>query len=189
MTVRILHVITLAVACIGLLIAAPAQAQEDPERSCSALLDEAQSAYLNGNYDAAIQQVAACLDQSGVEKEQAVRAYRLMSLAHLRQDELDAAREAIVNLLGVAPDYEADPVSDPPTYVSMVAIVRQEIQPQGAPAEAAEEERTPFFRRTSTWLGLGGVLLAGGAVAFFTVGGGIGGDGGAEPLPPPPGTP
>ena len=162
--------------------------QEAPP--CDSLVTEAQDRYLNGAYDEAIQQVSLCLDRSDVKADVAVRAYRLMSLAYLRQDELDAAREAIVNLLGVAPEYEPDPVQDPPTYVSMVAIVKQEIQPEGAPTEEAEDS-PGFFRRTSTWVVLSTTLVAGGVTAFLTLGGsgGGGGGGGTATLPPPPGTP
>lgn len=177
----------------GLLLASAglgprAHAQESPP--CDSLIADAQDRYLNGAYDAAIQQVSRCLERSDVEADLAVRAYRLMSLAHLRQDELDAAREAIVNLLGVAPNYEPDPVEDPPTYVSMVAIVKQEIQPAGGPPEDADEG-PGFFRRTSTWVVLSTTLVAGGVTAFLTLGGSGsgGGGGGAATLPPPPGTP
>ena len=167
-----------------------AHAQDTDVPPCEALVAEAQDRYLNGAYEAAIQRAAQCFDRSDVEAEDAVQAYRLISLAHLKLDELDAAREAIVNLLGVAPTYEPDPVQDPPTYVSMVAIVKQEVQPAGTSSDA-EEERPGFFRRTSTWVVLSTTLVAGGVTAFLTLGGEsiTGGGGGPTTLPPPPGTP
>jgi hypothetical protein len=117
----------------------------------------------------------------------------LLSLSHLRLNELQQARSAIVNIFGVRPEYEADPVEDPPEYVSLVSIVRRDVQPEAPPAEEQDDDRTPFFRRTSTWLGLAGSVAVGGVVTFLTLG--QGGDGGEEPppgpgqLPPPPSTP
>lgn len=188
-------VLLLVLMLLGIGWASPAWGQE-PQRdqqSCSTLIAAAETEYLNGSFQETIQLVSECLNQQGVTADEAVQAYRLLSLAYLKQNELEAAREAIVDLLGVRPTYEPDPVEDPPTYVSLVSIVRQEVHPEGLPAEQPDEERrTPFFKRTSTWLALGGTLLAGGAVAFFTVGGGgNGGGGGGQTmtLPLPPGTP
>lgn len=188
------------VGLIGLVGAPPALAQDST--SCEAAIAAGEEAYLNANFEQAINRVATCLDQQDVPNEQAVRAYRLMSLAHLRLNELQQARAAIVNILGRQPEYEADPIQDPPEYVSLVSIVKREVQPEGPPPAdqpPAEDDGTPFFSRTSTWLSILGSIAVGGVVTLVTLGqGGGGGDdggGGTTPptgpgqLPPPPGTP
>lgn len=184
---------------IGLTIGAaatPVMAQNQ-QVPCEAAINQAESAYLNGNFQEAINQVSLCLDRQDATEDQVVAANRLLSLSHLRLNELQQARAAIVNIFGVRPGYDADPVEDPPEYVSLVSIVRQEVQPEVPPAEGdAEDDRTPFFRRTSTWLSLIGSVAVGGVVTFLTLGqGGDDGGGGEppptgpDPLPPPPGTP
>ena len=178
------------------LLGAPAAWGQD-NTACETALTEGEEAYRNGNFDAAISRVSACLDQQNVPADEAVRAYRLVSLAHLRLNELQQARAAIVNIFGLRPGYEADPIEDPPEYVSLVSIVRREVQPEVPPAgaEPAEDDRTPFFKRGSTWLSILGSVAVGGVVTLLTLGqGGDDGCGGHQPtgpnhLPPPPGTP
>jgi len=191
-------VIVLAVAGFTLGAASTPVMAQNEQIPCENAINQAESAYLNGNFQEAINQVSLCLDRQDATEDQVVAANRLLSLSHLRLNELQQARAAIVNIFGVRPSYEADPVEDPPEYVSLVSIVRQEVQPEVPPAEgeAAEDGRTPFFRRTSTWLSLVGSLAVGGVVTFLTLGqGGDDGGGGEppptgpDPLPPPPGTP
>lgn len=171
----------------------PVAAQE--ATVCEEAFATAEAAYLNGAFDDAIRLLSPCLDRSEVPKEQAIPAYRLLSLAHLQKDELPEARAAIVNILSLRPAYEADPVEDPPSYVSLVSIVRREVQPALADEAPAEERRTPFFRRTSTWISIAGTLIVGGVVTMVATGtsddGGSGGDppGGQGALPDPPPTP
>jgi hypothetical protein len=183
--------------------APPAQAQTAVV--CERALAAAEEQYLDAEYDEALRLVAACLNQSDIPQQQAVSAYRLLALIHLKQDALDSARAAVVNLLGIDPTYTADPVNSPPAYVSLVAIVQRDLagraEAQAADstaAVAAEPGRTPFFRRTSTWVTLGGILVGSGVATALTIGGGGGGGstggGGGEPpgpgsLPIPPGTP
>jgi hypothetical protein len=174
---------------------APAAAQNEAP-TCEEAIEQGETAYLNGDFQEAISQVTACLDRQDVSEDQAVASYRLLSLSHLRLNELQQARRAIINIFGIRPSYEADPINDPPEYVSLVSIVRRDVQPEVPPADqSADDERTPFFKRTSTWLSLVGSVAVGGVVTFLTLGQGGGDDGGGggstgpDPLPAPPGTP
>jgi hypothetical protein len=171
----------------------PAQAQSNPV--CAQVLPSAEEQYLETNYDEALRLIAACLNQSDIPSGQAVSAYRLLALVHLKRDELEQARSAVLNLLGVEPDYVADPVASPPAYVSLVAIVKRDLQSTIAREEVAEpQRRRPFFRRTSTWVTIGGVLVGSGVATVLALGGGDGGGEeppptGPDPLPFPPTTP
>ena len=198
MTPCVLGLAFVLIALSGGVRSVAAQDTSQETTPCEEALGAAESAYLNGNFQEAIRLVSPCLDRDDVSEDQVVQAYRLLSLAHLQQNEMRQARAAIVNIFGIRPEYEADPVEDPPSYVSLVSIVRRDVQPAAAQAdeeEPAQDESTPFFRRTSTWLSIAGSLLVGGVVTIVTLGGGDdgggGGNGGEEPgqLPTPPGTP
>lgn len=185
------------------LVVSPAQAQTT--LVCERALATAEEQYLDAAYAEALRLVSACLNQPDVPSEQAVSAYRLLALIHLKQDELEEARAAVVNLLGIDPTYTADPINSPPAYVSLVSIVQRDLtgrlDEQAADStiagRSAEPDRKSFFRRTSTWVTIGGVLVGSGVATAFVLGSGgstPGGGGepppaGPSPLPIPPGTP
>jgi hypothetical protein len=155
---------------------------------CDRALDAADDQYREAAYGEALRLVSACLNQNDRSEAQSIRAYRQLALIHLKRDELDQARAAIVNLLGVDAGYQADPVSNPPAYVSLVTVVKENLQRTPEAVATAEPTRKkPFFRRTSTWVVLGGVLVGGGVAAAVAGGGGgssAGGGGGGLPVPP-----
>lgn len=166
---------------------------------CSNALDAAEDQYVNAEYEEARRLVAACLNQPDIPGEQVVSAYRLLALIYLKQDQLEQARSAIVNLLGIDPEYTADPVNNPPSYVSLVAIVRRDVsrEPEIAAATDSEKDdsgRRPFFRRSSTWITIGGIVVGSGVATVLALDSGSGGSGGGDPISPtalplPPGTP
>lgn len=166
-----------------------ARAQEGSR--CNAQLVSAEKEYRNGAFSAALQTASGCLNQPGVGRNMTVQAYRMLALSYIKLNELDAARRALVNLLGVQPDYTADRVNDPPIYASMVSLVRRRLQlgPSALPARtlqpllplqrtatAAQQLQsipaaTPaddgpsrsFFQRANTWLTIGGIMVGGSA--------------------------
>jgi hypothetical protein len=181
----------------ALFIGTPAWGQA--EQVCEQALSAAEEQYLDAEYNEALRLVSACLNQDDIPQQRAVSAYRLLALIHLKQDELEQARAAVVNLLGIDPTYTADPVNSPPAYVSLVSIVQRDLagrrEDEATADTAAAPDRTPFFRRTSTWVTIGGVLVGSGVATVVALQGG-GGEGGNEPpptgpgsLPIPPGTP
>lgn len=165
----------------------PTVLRAQTERICSDALEVAEKQYRQRAYEEARQVISACLNQDEVPPEQAVAAYRLLALTHLKQDQLEAARAAVVNLLGVNPDYEPNKVESPPAYVSLVSVVKEDLE--GDRADAETEEEPSFFQRRSTWVTIGGIVLGSGLATYFTVGPG-GNDGGASgdslPIPPSP---
>lgn len=110
---------------IGMGAVGPAAAQTSG--GCRTELSAAEWQYQNGAFDESIRLISECLDQDRVSSEQTVRAYRMLALAHLKRDELTAARSAIINLLSTNPNYAPDRVEEPPVYVSMVSLVRREL--------------------------------------------------------------
>ena len=169
-----------------------------PSPACEQALPAAEAQYRDAAYDEALRLVAACLDQGQTSDGQAVAAYRLLALIYLKQDEIERARSAVVNLLGIDPAYTVDPIASPPSFVSLVTIVKRDLQtPEEIRPAEAERGRPSFFRRTGTWMTIGTILVGSGVATVLSLGGG--GDAGSEgggpppsgpdPLPIPPGTP
>lgn len=174
--------------CLLGLLVCPGVLNAQSEDVCTEAIKTAEEQYRERAYQEARRVVSACLNQDEVPSKQAIEAYRLLALIHLKQDQLEAAREAVINLLGVNPQYEPDEVESPPSYVSLVSVVKEDLDPEQLEDDA--EEDPPFFQRRSTWLTIGGVVLGSG-VAYFTLGpgGDGGGPSGSETLPIPPSPP
>lgn len=155
--------------------------------TCDEELEAAESAYVEGRFDDAIQTAVSCLDRADIETAQAVEGYRLLALALIRKDELPDARAAIVRLLDVYPEYEPDPIVDPPSYTALVDIVRQQVGPQTADVSEPAAAEPSWFRQNMKWILPGGAVVFGGFLAAVLSGGN--GGGGSNTLPPPPGAP
>lgn len=115
---------------LGILLLLPIQgAFGQAAPACAERLEQAREHYEARRYDEAIGQLSTCLWRDDLSIRYAEQAYRLMALAYLRMDDVGSARLAIVRLLDHSPSYEADPVEDLPSYVSLVRLVRQQVLP------------------------------------------------------------
>jgi hypothetical protein len=101
-------------------------AQEAPP--CEALLEESQDLYVAREFTASEDLIRSCLSQPQISDSEALRAYRLLALVLLRQDDLPQASQAVLRLLGFSFEYEPDPILDPPIFVSLVAAVKDQIR-------------------------------------------------------------
>lgn len=177
------------VAIIGLslhaaLVLTPARAQIE----CEDAYLQAGDAYREGSFRSAITLLAPCVDAFPPGSELDRGAHRLLALAYLRNDELEEARLVIVELFARNPRYEADPINDPPAFVSLVNLVREEVGVQTRVEErpGGGADRPVWYRSPRTWLYAAGGFVVGTA-AIIAIGGG-GGNGGTA-LPPPPAFP
>jgi len=171
-------------AVVALLACTPRTAAAQAANVCGEVIEEAETSYVEGRFDEAIQLLLTCLDGPDVETAQAITAYRLLALALIRKDELAEARAAIVQLFDIYPEYEADPIIDPPAYTALVDIVKQQVRPVSEVDEPPPEQS--WFRSNMRWLVSGGAVVVGGVLAAVL----IGGDGsGSDTLPPPPTVP
>lgn len=103
----------------------------------------------------------------------------------IRKDELAEARAAIVQLFDIYPEYEPDPIIDPPSYTALVDIVKQQIRPVSEVDESPPQQS--WFRTNMRWLVSGGAVVVGGVLAAVLIGGGDGSQ--SDTLPPPPAVP
>jgi len=123
------------------------EARAQQASPCADTLGAAEEAYRNRNYERATSLASQCTDQEVVADSTAIRAYRVITLASLRQGTLTRARSAVRNILKIDPEYTADSVNDPPSYNLFVSMMRKRVDI----AEAAEEEEeTPTEEKTET---------------------------------------
>lgn len=108
------------------------QAQAQVASSCEPLLSTAEERYIQREFEEAEALVQACLAQSERTTAEAVQSYRLLALIALRQDDRPAANQAARQLLAASPGYTADPVQDPPAYVSLITTVGDQLRADGA---------------------------------------------------------
>ena len=140
------RVLALALLTCGTLVAvSPGTVHaQDTASPCTGTVTAAEEAYLNRNYQEAVTLASQCTDRSAFDDEIVIQAYRLITLASLRQGALVQARSAVTNILQIDPGYTADPVNDPPAYDLFVSLVRREENIENtADAETDTEEPSP----------------------------------------------
>ena len=119
---------------------------------------------MNRNYQEAVTLASQCTNRSVVKEEIIVQAYRLITLASLRQGALVQARSAVTNILQIDPEYTADPVNDPPAYDLFVSLVRREEDVGNTADSETDTEKTssvpPRRSRGGPFLKLIGIGLA-----------------------------
>lgn len=93
---------------------------------CDELVADSQDQYVAGNYAGVLNLLHGCLNEPALATSVALRTHRLAALAHMKEGNIDAAREMIKALLGFVPDYRADAVQDVPAYVALVDLAREE---------------------------------------------------------------
>ncbi len=138
-------------------LAAPASAQQ--AGPCVSSLETAQAYYVDQEFAVAEVLLRECLNRPDVDAATAVQVRRLLALVYLRQDDLAEAKQIVIRLLGLAPDYAPDPILDPPSYVALVESIRESlrIEREEALADLAQPEvyRVPRTLYLHATLGAG----------------------------------
>jgi len=126
------------------LLASWAQAQDAP---CSGL-EVAQEQYYNGQFETAIDIATRCLEQGTPSEMQRRQSYRLIGLSYIGQDLRDSAREVVEQLITLAPNFEPDPMTDPPQFVQLVEEMKASHtgpQPQPPPSQVPDVGAQPLY--------------------------------------------
>lgn len=97
-----------------------AKAQE----KCETALRDAQRQYDGGHLTEVIALLRRCLPDS-IPKGQRLDAYELLALAHLAEDNLEPAQEAIRNMLVLHRKYRPDSTKVSPRFIAIVKEMRQ----------------------------------------------------------------
>lgn len=133
---------------ISLILAVPASAQN--QEPCGEILQFAERYYQQNRVEEAIALLSDCLRDENISRATAVKGYRLLALAYLRNDELGEARLAIIELLGYDRTYRPDDINDLPAYVALVNNTRDQLglndpgqQPPAQPVDQPQENVVP----------------------------------------------
>ncbi|MBN2367174.1 MAG: hypothetical protein JXL67_13480 [Calditrichaeota bacterium] len=164
---------------------------------CEKQLADAEQRYNTGRFDEAIGLITECLGKPGLTEQEKMKAYRLLGLSYIAKDYLEDARTAVKKLLDMVPNYQSDPVQDPPPFTKMVEEVKvEQQQPKQKPEVKQPKELEKMTKvekkkgsNTKWYLIGGGVLAAGAVVAILASGGGNGETPIDNTLPGPPSLP
>lgn len=135
--------------------------------NCENAFSEAERNFGEGRLPEVIQRLSGCLPD-GVPKSDRFGAYRLLALAHLAQDDIDSAREAIRQMLVLNRRYAVEADRYPPRFSELVEEIRPTI-----PKPVHEK----LFGGIKKWFWVGGGVAA--AIIFWP-------RTDPEPLPGPP---
>ncbi len=95
----------------------------ESENACAKTLRSARSAYEQGRIEEVPDLVNKCLS-SGFNDVERIEAYKLLILSHLYYDERAAAEDAMLRFLRIEPEYEINPVVDPPEFINLYNTFR-----------------------------------------------------------------
>ena len=98
--------------------------------NCDLEMREANDLYARGQFDQTINLVDQCLTMEGIPEQERRAAYRLKGLSYIGKGLEGDAKASVRALLDFAPNYQPDPVLDPPDFVSLVAEIRAERGPE-----------------------------------------------------------
>lgn len=110
---------------IGLLVAAPALA--NPSHNAKDALDQGRTAYDRGDYGRAIDTINPLLYPSielGTEDD-VIAAHKLLALSYFFVNKTKDAENEVTSLLALRPNYQLDPIVDPPVAVRFFEDVRR----------------------------------------------------------------
>jgi hypothetical protein len=152
------------------------------EVDCGKILTQAEEKYTDGRFDETIALLTVCLDDPNTTPDQKQQAYRLMGLTYIAKDYLSEAKTAIEKLLKIVPNYQPDPIYDPPPFINLVEEVQAEtIATKAVAGEEVEDNRM--------WYYIGGGALAATILTVVLLSGGDDDKEKEEPLPGPPNMP
>jgi hypothetical protein len=149
-----------------LLLAGPgAHAQSAP--TCTAAYAQAEEAYFAAEFERAARALQECLREQPPSDSTRLRVYRLLSFAHLANNDRAAARRAVESLLDIRPTYAPDPSRDRPDFVTLVRTAKRARQPPDPTTKAQDRDWVQWV--------IGGVAVAAvTTVAILLLGGGDG---------------
>lgn len=90
---------------------------------CDTILNQAEEQYTLGNWNNAIELIQQCLQKKDASDADKGKAYRLLGLVYIATEFEKDAKEAIKNLLILAPNYQINPDEDPPQFQKIIGDI------------------------------------------------------------------
>ena len=116
-----------AIVALAMLLFAASAASANPSRNAKDALDQGRTAYDRGDYGRAIDTINPLLYPSielGTEDE-VVSAHKLLALSYFFVNKQKEAENEVTSLLALRPNYQLDPIVDPPVAVRFFDDVRK----------------------------------------------------------------
>ena len=165
MKARLAYNLLLCTLFFSFLTTTTAHAQD--EATCVNNTTQADRLRLEGSFEEAVELLQSCKDSSVINDQQRSRIYEILAKSYEGLRFENDAREAIRNLLRIAPDYKVNEQDDKPLYKQWVREIKQEMgldEPEEVIAEpepitAAQKSK----RRRALFIG-GGAVVAGGII-------------------------
>jgi hypothetical protein len=120
------RILPIAVVLIGFFIST-ARAQDAQSARCIQNLNQAEDRYAAGNLQGIDNLLNGCLAGDSYSKAEKIRAYKLLTLVAIFNDNEPLAEENMINLLKADPEHEYDRILDPAEFISLYNKFR--IQP------------------------------------------------------------
>ena len=96
---------------------------------CDTILAQAEEQYRSGYWNNSIELIHQCLNKKDISEANKEKAYRLLVLVYIATELEKEAKEAIRNLLILAPNYKVNPVEDPPQFQKIIDDVSESMIP------------------------------------------------------------
>lgn len=112
------RILPIAVVLIGLVIST-AKAQDAQSARCIQNLNQAEDRYAAGNLQGIGNLLNGCLAGDSYSKEEKIRAYKLLTLVAIFNDNEPLAEENMINLLKADPEHEYDRILDPAEFIAL----------------------------------------------------------------------
>jgi hypothetical protein len=90
---------------------------------CDTILAQAEEQYRSGYWNNSIELINQCLNKKDISEANKEKAYRLLGLVYIATELEKEAKEAIRNLLILAPNYKVNPVEDPPQFQKIIGDI------------------------------------------------------------------
>jgi hypothetical protein len=136
-----------AAAALAVAVAIGAPAQANPSRNAKDALVQGRTAYDRGDYGRAIDMLNPLLYPSielGTEDD-VVSAHKLLALSYFFVNKPKEAEQEVTSLLALRPNYQLDPIVDPPVAVRFFEDVRHR---QGERIDALKKRELEENERT-----------------------------------------
>jgi hypothetical protein len=145
-------------------------------------LDQAEESYYDGDLDKAISLVHQCLADSTINKDNRLRSYKILARIYLSKEDQEGAKDAVLKILQLDPQYLPNIEEEAPPYVNFVTDIKKE-QNQLAAAKHVQAESGI---RKWVWIGASSAAAAVLLVLVASASGGGDEDNTPSSLPGPP---